>query len=401
LPKIAFINTVCTGSHGRLITDLRKAAEKHKFDTKVAFGRGRATPDDMRIGSKVDVLSHVAITRIFDAHGAGSRRATSAFLGALSEFGPDIIHLHNAHGYYLHLETLFSYIRQRRINTLWTLHDCWAFTGHCSHFIRAGCERYQSGCHDCPLKKEYPASLLFDASKKNWQNKKKILQGIETLKIICPSAWLDHIVGQSFLKDIPRTVISNGVDLSLFVPKRDASLRGRFGIPQEQIMLLAVASPFDRRKGYDDLIELARHLSGKASLVMVGLSKKQMRRLPSNIHGMLKTDGPEDLVRLYGEADCFLNASHEETYPTVNMEALACGTPVAAYDIGGCTEQVTPEVGLLAPCGDIGALKDAALRLAHDKKSMSAACSARAEQFFDREKAISAYISEYTQMERV
>ena len=418
MPKIAFVNTVRTGSHGRLIADLQHAAKNNGFETVVAFGRGEAAAEgtrSIRIGTKTNVLSHVALTRIFDAHGSGSRRATITFVKELSKCNPDIIHLHNAHGYYLHLETFFSYVRERRIQTLWTLHDCWAFTGHCSHFIRANCERYQSGCHHCPLKGEYPASLLFDASRKNWQNKRKILQGIETLKIICPSVWLDRMVGQSFLKDVPRGIIPNGVDLSLFVPNKDTSIRERLGIPKERIMLLSAASPFDRRKGFDDIMELGRQLEGKAHIVMVGLSKKQMRgfpqkdklfkkktrSLPENIHGMLKTDGPESLVRLYGEADCFVNASHEETYPTVNMEAMACGTPVAAYTIGGCTEQITPETGLAVARGDITALKDAALTLSNEKAERSSACRARAEQNFDRKKAILTYLSEYMRMERV
>jgi len=190
-------------------------------------------------------------------------------------------------------------------------------------------------------------------------------------------------------------VIPNGVDLSLFMPQRDASIREHFGIEKERFLLLAVASPFDRRKGFDDIIKMGQQLQGKATVIMVGLTEKQMRGLPRFIIGIKKTDGPESLVQLYSGADCFVNASYEETYPTVNMEAAACGTPVATYDSSGCAEQIAPTIGCAVRTGNIQALSEAALMLSRTKTERSAACRAHAEKYFDREEAVSAYLREY------
>lgn len=399
MPKIVMINTVCSGSHGRIVKDLRVAAQGGGFDTVVAFGRGAPMQaEDIRIGTAKDVLLHVARTRLGDGHARGSRRATQAFVEKLSAIAPDIVHLHNVHGYYLHAETLFAYLRVHRIPTLWTLHDCWALTGHCSHFVRANCERLYTGCYACPLRKEYPSSLLLDHSKKNWLWKREAFSGMQNLTVVSPSIWLDSIIARSYVQDAPRKVIPNGVDISLFRPGRDASVRARFGVADGQILLLAVASPFDARKGFDDMIALSKRLLGIAQIVMVGLSPKQLRVLPPNVHGMPRTDGPEALVKLYGVADCLVNPTYEDTYPTVNMEAIACGTPVAAYAVGGCVEQIAEGVGRAVPCGDVDALASAARELAAQKDARGAMCRAHAEKYFNRGNAMEAYVANYKQM---
>lgn len=399
MPKLVLVNTVCSGSHGRLMRDLRSAAQANGFQVCVAYGRGDPfSGDTVRIGAQKDVLAHVALTRALDMHGRGSRGATEAFVRHLSDLSPDLLHLHNIHGYYLHAQTLFDFIRERNLPTLWTLHDCWALTGHCSHFTRAYCARWQNGCHDCPLKREYPASFGLDASRRNWQWKKDAFSTVPTLRLVTPSLWLSDVVRGSYLGQLPRRVVPNGIDLSLFRPVDGSAVRESLGVEPDQALLLCVARPFDARKGYADMLRVAERLKEKARVVMIGLSDRQLRSLPPYVIGLSGTDGPEELVPYYAAADCLVNPTYEDTYPTVNMEALACATPVVGYGVGGAKEQLADPVGLPLPVGNPDLLADSALRSALKKKSLSPLCRRYAEQHFDRGKAIGQYIEIYHQM---
>lgn len=393
------VNTVLSGSHGRIMRDLRGAAEGAGFQTALAYGRGRAdTAVALRIGGSLDVYLHVARTRLLDGHARGSKHATKAFVRTLESLSPDILHLHNIHGYYLHAPALFDFIRQSGVKTLWTMHDCWALTGHCSHFLRAACDRWQTGCFACPLKREYPASHGLDRSEANWHWKRKAFAGLSNLKIYTPSKWLSQVLAMSYLKDAPRMVIPNGVDLSLFTPGPGASIRQKYGAKDGQLLLLAVAAPFDARKGFQDALAVAKTLKDKARVILVGLSKTQVKGLPENVTGVLRTDGPEALVTLYSAADCLINPTYEDTYPTVNMEALACGTPVAAYGAGGSAEQMDGHVGLSVPVGEAARLAEAAVLLGEKKQALTGACRAYAEANFDRRLAIEAYLREYRRL---
>lgn len=397
MPRIAFINTVCTGSHGRIMEDLRRTAEREGWSCRVFFSRGKsAGAYCVRFGNDVEIAVHGAASRLLDAHARFSCGATRRLLRQLDEFSPDVVHLHNAHGYYLNAPMLFRWLEARRIPLVWTLHDCWAFTGHCSHFVRAQCEKWKTGCSRCPLKKEYPASLLIDGSKGNWRWKKRVFTAPEKMTIVTPSCWLADRVGESFLRDAPRRVIGNGVDLSLFTPGDGAEeTRRALGVSQGKRLLLSVAAPFDARKGFADALEIAGLLRGEAVLAMVGLTREQKEALPQGVIGIERTDGPEALVALYRAADCLLNPTYEDTYPTVNMEAIACGTPVAAYAVCGCPEQLEAPCGKTAPVGDTHALAEAAMALCAEKNKISAACRAKAERDFDRAQAAKAYTKLY------
>ncbi len=395
------VNTVLGGSHGRIMADVRRAAEAAGMGVAIAYGRGGAPEDTAcrRIDFKADVLTHVALTRLLDRHARGSRRATRAVVDWLRAFGPDLLHLHNLHGYYLHAETFFDFVRQSGMPIVWTLHDCWAFTGHCSHYSRVRCDRWQAGCHDCPMKREYPASLLLDASRGNWRWKRAAFSGLPNLTMVSPAKWLADDLGRSFLQDAPREVIPNGVDLSLFQPSGAVDeTRAHYGVKPGQRLLLAVAAPFDARKGYKDALQVAETLGDAARLVLVGLTEKQTRDLPANVTGLLRTDGLEALVALYGAADCLINPTYEDTYPTVNMEAMACGTPVAAYDTGGCAEQLVPSVGAVVPAGDARGLADAAMALAGRTESLRQVCREHAERNFDRRRAVEQYLALYRRL---
>lgn len=349
--KALLINEVCgIGSHGRICTDLAQLLTSQGHQCKIAYGRDGYVPEPyrkyaMRIGTDFDVRLHGLRTRILDSTGFGSRRATERFIESVKKFDPDIIHLHNLHGYYVNIEVLFSYLVSTGKPVIWTLHDCWAFTGHCAHFDYVNCEKWKTHCAACPNKGEYPKSLLLDRSYRNFEDKKRLFTSVKNMTIVTPSNWLAGMVRQSFLNKYPVVVIHNGIDLSVFKPT-PSDFRLRHGLEGKRIVL-AVASTWDKRKGYDDLIKLSSLLDEIHQLVIVGLSEKQKKALPGNVIGILRTNNVTELAALYSTADVLVNPTYEDNFPTVNLEALACGTPVITYDTGGSPECIDEMTGIV------------------------------------------------------
>lgn len=339
--KVLQINSVCgIGSTGRIATDIHNILIEQGHESYIAYGRDLPKNCDnaIRIGTKIDNYTHVAKTRVLDKHGFGSKRATIEFIDEVKELDPDIIHLHNIHGYYINIEILFNYLKKANKPVVWTLHDCWSFTGHCAYFDYAGCNKWQKGCYKCPEKKSYPSSLVFDNSKGNYLSKKEIFSGIKNLTIVTPSQWLANLVQKSFLNEYPVKVINNGIDLDIFRPKvgdfkKKFNLDGKF-------IILGVASVWDRRKGLKYFVELADKVSNDEAVVLVGLSEKQISQIPKNIIGITRTNNVEELVDIYSSADVFVNPTLEDNFPTTNLEALACGTPVVTFDTGGSPESI-------------------------------------------------------------
>ena len=354
------INTVPNGSTG---TVMRRVAEERRTagdDCWLMWGRGRAAENDREynFGSKVGVYADALLTRFDDRAGFHSKTATKRLLAKLDEIDPDIVHLHNPHGYYLNIEMLFAWLASHRCQVRWTLHDCWAFTGHCAHFTYVKCDRWKTGCHDCPQKKTYPASNLLDSSRRNWEDKHRIFTGIspERMTLVTPSHWLEGLVRESFLKDYPIEVRHNTIDTSVFRPT-SSDFRDRYGIG-DRFMVLGVASPWTERKGLDDFIRLTRDLdSKKYAIVLVGLSEGQVRHLPEGVIGLGRTESQRELAGIYTMADVFFNPTIEDNFPTVNLEAEACGTPVVTYATGGCAETVRRGDSHVVR-GYVGALRD-------------------------------------------
>lgn len=356
--NILQINSVCgIGSTGRIATDIHVALKSKGIESNIMYGRGeaRACEAALKISSRFDFYSHALQTRLFDNHGFCSTKATQHAIETLDELKPDIVHLHNIHGYYLNVELLFSYLKkQKNIKVIWTLHDCWPFTGHCSHFDFCGCEKWKMQCFSCPQKNIYPASYGLDNSKNNYQRKKKAFTGVKDLTIITPSHWLADLVKQSYLKEYPVQVVKNGIDLSVFQP-RQSEFRAKHNLV-DKFIIMGAASVWSPRKGFDDFIELATTLPDNYRLVMVGLPLDKIKILPSNIIGIHRTDNPTELAEIYSSADVFFNPTYEDNYPTVNLEAIACGTPVITYNTGGCPESVSTEHGFIVAKGDVGAV---------------------------------------------
>jgi putative colanic acid biosynthesis glycosyltransferase len=354
LVKVLQVNSVCgTGSTGRISTDIHNMLVEQGHESYIAYGRETANNCNSayRIGNITDNYFHVALTRLYDKHGFGSNKATKGFISWIKELDPDVIHLHNIHGYYINIELLFNYLKKAEKPVVWTLHDCWSFTGHCSHFDFAGCDRWKTGCFNCPEKNSYPSSLLVDNSKWNYNMKKELFTGLNKMKIVTPSNWLAGLVADSFLGVYPVKVINNGIDLDLFKPTR-SNFRDRYQLRGKYI-ILGVASVWGDRKGFQYFIELSKVIKKDDVIVMVGLTEKQRRELPKNIIGITKTNSIKELAEIYSEADVFINPTLEDNFPTTNIEALACGTPVITFNTGGSVESLKLPFGYVVDKGDI------------------------------------------------
>lgn len=354
--RVLLINSVCgIGSTGRICTDLAKEFDANGHEVKIAYGRSAIVPEKfkkyaVRIGNGFDVKIHGLESRLFDNHGLASKRATKEFLQYADEYNPDLIWLHNLHGYYINYELLFQWIKSRpEMEVMWTLHDCWAFTGHCSHFTIAKCKQWKSYCSQCPQIRRYPACYGKGAASQNFDRKCKAFTGVKNMTLITPSQWLADLVKQSFLKDYPVEVQYNTVDTTVFKPT-SSDFRERYRLIGKTI-ILGVASIWDERKGLQDFYKLAQMLDDRYVIVLVGLSEKQIKKLPVNIIGIKRTNSPKELAAIYTAADVFFNPTYEDNFPTVNLEAEACGTKVITYDTGGCWETIHFDESVVVPAG--------------------------------------------------
>lgn len=358
MKRALLINSVCgIGSTGRICVDIAKELIADGWEAKIAYGRG-PLPEPyqelaIRIGTDFSVYRHVLRTRIFDEHGLGSRKATSVFLRWADSFSPDLLWLHNIHGYYINYELLFDWIKRHpKMEVRWTLHDCWAFTGHCTHFIMAKCNQWETHCETCIQKRQYPTSYLVDNCRKNFERKKHVFTGVQNMLLITPSQWLADLVRSSFLKEYPVEVRHNTIDIGVFRPT-SSNFREKHRLIGKKI-ILGVASVWDERKGLGDFVKLSSILGEDYVIVLVGLTEKQMKGLPGNIIGIRRTHSAKELAAIYTAADVFFNPTYEDNYPTVNLEAQACGTRVASYDSGGAMETVINEkLFHTIPSGDL------------------------------------------------
>lgn len=357
--KVLQINIFGNLSTGKIAVGLYRGLKENGHDGIVAFARNEIPEDvpNIRIGNKWSVRADGAMSRLTDRAGFYSKHATRKLIQQIKEYNPDVIHLHNLHGYYINVEMLFEYLKESRKPVVWTLHDCWAFTGHCCYYSMACCEKWKTGCSQCSQTSAYPKSLFFDNSEWNYQRKRELFTSLPNLRLVCVSKWLEGEVKQSFLKEIPCKVIYNGIDLNVFKPVH-SDIRLKYGLNGKKI-ILGVASTWDVRKGLKDFISLATMLDDEYRIVLVGLTKKQKNGLPANIIGLGRTKTAQELVEMYSMADLFFNASIEETFGLPTVEAIACGTPVIVYDATALPEVVTPQTGRIVPKHDLQAVKGA------------------------------------------
>jgi glycosyltransferase involved in cell wall biosynthesis len=394
------VNVTCnSGSTGRIADEIGRLAMATGWRSYIAYGRGWPNGSDsntIRIGSPLSIYLHGFATRLFDRHGFSSKHATKQFVKQIENIKPDVILLHNIHGYYINIKILFQFLAKTNVPVVWTLHDCWAMTGHCAFFNYIGCERWIAGCHHCPQKTSYPTSFFLDRSKRNYALKKKLFTSLANMTIVPVSFWLGGLVKKSFLNKYPVRVIQNGIESAVFSPQteidKDTAMR-RYN-PGNKCLFLGVASIWSKRKGLEDLVALNRIIDRERyKIIIVGLSKDQIRTLPEEITGIARTENAKELATLYSTADMFLNPTWEDTFPTTNLEALACGTPVVTYRTGGSIESVTDDVGRVVEKGDVAGLYRAVQSI-HDrgKAFYAQKCRERALALYDKRKAFQKYI---------
>ena len=348
--KLVQINVTCNGSTGRIMEQIQRKAEKEGWKAYSFFGRGKPSNEECyKIGNKIGIMWDVFLTRVFDKHGHGNKRVTRKLIKKIEEIDPDVIQLHNIHGYYINIQILFKYLKKCNKKIVWTLHDCWAFTGHCAYFTFPKCDKWKKGCSGkCLRKKDYPQCLLKNNAESEYNLKKELFSGINNLTIITPSNWLAQLVKESYLNQYDIKVINNGIDLNIFKPTKTIDIRKKYNIPEDKKMILGVASVWDRRKGLEEFIKLSQIIDVyKYIIVLVGLTSKQIKGLPNNIIGIQRTENVEELANLYTEAVVLYNPSKEETFSLVTAEAIACGTPAIVYNNSAVCEIVNEENGYI------------------------------------------------------
>lgn len=335
--NIVQINTFSHKATGSIMMSLHNELNKREFNSYVVWGRGKKEESKYEIFmyDKIGVGIHGIYTRMTDKTGFASKRATKRLIKQLDNIKPDIIHLHNLHGYYINIEILFNYIKENNIKTIWTLHDCWSITGHCAYFDAVNCKKWIRGCNNCIQLNTYPKSSLLDNSQWNWNKKKELFSGLN-MKLVTPSIWLAKLVKQSYLREYPIEVINNGIDLEVFKPVK-SEFRNKYGL-KDKFIILGVASEWTKRKGLDDFIKLSKALNDSYKIILIGLTKKQISEIPKNIIAIERTNNINELVQIYSEANIFFNPTYEDNFPTTNLEAMACGTLVYTYNTGGSAE---------------------------------------------------------------
>lgn len=342
--KILLIHRdIGTGSVGKIVEDLYYGITANGDECKIAYGfinKSKIPTNELvSVCDKKTLKMHVIYSRITDKSGFFGKRQTEKLIELIKEYEPDIIHIHGLYGYWIDVYTLYNFLKTTDIIVVNTLHSCWDFTGHCCYFTKAKCTKWTEHCNNCPEKRKYPASFFIDNSFNNFKEKKKLTCSIKNMCFVAPSEWMAQCVKQSFLKNYRIEVINNGIDLISFKANSDVNVL-KYGIDKKKKIILGVASNWEDRKGLDDFIGLSKIISEKYQIVLVGLNRKQIKEMPQNIISIERTENKEDLAKIYAVATVFFNPTYEDNYPTVNLEAIACGTPVVTYKTGGSSEIV-------------------------------------------------------------
>lgn len=397
--KVLSINSVPYGSTCGIMLGIHNVASQSGVQVDTATGYSthptKALPTEhIKIGGGANKTLHMILAKLTGLNGCLSFISTLKLLKTIKKKQYDILHLHNLHGWFINLPMLFEYVKKYNIPVIWTLHDCWSFTGHCPHFTMVKCDKWKTGCYDCPQYREYPESR-FDNSALMYAKKKKWFTSVKHLTIVTPSHWLADLVKESYLKDYPVKVIHNGIDLDVFKPT-PSNFRQKNGIDDGKYIILGVSFGWGKRKGLDVFVELSERLdSEKYQIVLVGTDDNVDKQLPSNIISIHRTQDQKELAEIYTVADVFVNPTREENYPTVNMEALACGTPVITFKTGGSPEIINDSCGISVDCDDIATLEKKIRQVCEQKIFDANSCLNRAADF-DRNNRLKEYVDLYT-----
>ena len=334
--KIAEISAFNRYSVGKIMSDIQQYINANVDDNcTIFYARGKADMNSnlFYFGNKMSTYISCFFARLVDNDGFSPITKTKNLIKLLDRFKPDIIHLHCLHGYYLNVEILFNYLLKNDIKVVWTIHDCWPFTGHCCYFPKNTCDKWITCCNHCPMKSQYPKSIFLDNSNKNYIKKRNIftLLNDNRMYIVTPSYWLEQTVKQSYLKKYVITTIKNGIDINIYNRNNICTLKTKHKI------LLGVASVWDDRKGINTFFELSKNIPNNWEIWIVGVVKNK-----KNIDGTIKfIDRIEDINRLksfYANCNVLLNPTENDVFGMVNLEAQACGAKVLCKKVGGTPE---------------------------------------------------------------
>lgn len=392
-------------STGRIMQEIGELAMQHGWRSCIAYSKGRdgiksCKSEVIPVGNKWSTIWHGLETRLFDRHGLASNEATRLFVKQIQELEPDVIHIHNIHGYFLNYQILFDFLAKSNIPVVWTVHDCWLYTGHCYYYSYAGCNKWQTGCGHCPQKKEFPASWLIDRSHQNYEDKKQAFTSLplDQLTIVPVSEWIREEMQHSFFRNNQFHVIHNGINTNIFNIYNPEQVKQKYGLNGKHI-LLGVASIWSREKGFDDCIQMADLLHPDEMLVLVGVRPEQQKKLKKNMLGIPRTENIHQLAELYAAADAFINPTWQDNYPTVNLEAIACGTPVVTYRTGGSIEAITDQTGFIVPQGNVKEMLEAARLISQRGKAYyQQPCRTYALENFRKEDRYQDYLDLYDKL---
>ncbi len=392
--KTVQINATCgSGSTGKICVSVSKLLAEKGIENYILYSLGASEyPLGIKCSDEKYIRMQALKARVLGNWGFNSAAATEKMIAELERISPDIVHLHNIHGHDCDLEELLSYLKSKNIKTLWTFHDCWAFTGYCMHFTDVGCDKWKVGCGNCPQKKDY--SWLLDKSSKLYNKKKALYNGLD-MTVVTPSKWLAELTKQSMLSRCNVKVINNGINLEIFKPT-ESDFKEKHGLADKKI-ILGVAFGWGRKKGLDVFIRLSKRLNDEYRIVLVGTDAEVDKQLPNNIISIHRTQNQTELAEIYSAADVFVNPSREENYPTVNMEALACGTPVVTFRVGGSAEMIDESCGMSVNVDDISAMEQGIKRFCKEKSAYADACLSKAKDF-DADSRFEEYIELYKEL---
>ena len=392
-------------STGRIMQEIGELAMQHGWRSCIAYSKGRdgiksCQSEVIPVGNKWSTIWHGLETRLFDRHGLASNEATRLFVKQIQELKPDVIHIHNIHGYFLNYQILFDFLAKSNIPVIWTVHDCWLYTGHCYYYSYAGCNKWQTGCGHCPQKREFPASWLIDRSHQNYEDKKQAFTSLpqDQLTIVPVSEWIREEMQHSFFRNNQSHVIHNGINTNIFNIYNPEQVKQKYRLNGKHI-LLGVASIWSREKGFDDCIQMADLLHPDEMLVLVGIRPEQQKKLKKNMLGIPRTENIHQLAELYAAADAFINPTWQDNYPTVNLEAIACGTPVVTYRTGGSIEAITDQTGFIVPQGNVKEMLEAARLISQRGKAYyQQPCRTYALENFRKEDRYQDYLDLYDKL---
>jgi len=404
MTKLLQINvTANAASTGRLAEDIGDVAIANGWQSYIAYGRDYRPSHSqlIKIGGRLSIYSHVLVSSLFDRHGLGSYFATKRFLKKVDEIKPDIIQFHNVHGYFLNLPLVLNYCKDKNIPLVWSLHDCWSMTGHCSHFAMEGCEKWKTECNHCSLLKKYPASFgLIDNSRSNYRIKKQLVEALPSLTIISGSQWLGDIAKQSYFKNRKVKVIPHGIDTEIYQPRTNGNeIRKRLGL-EGKFVIMASGTVWLAYKGLYDFEKLQRILPDDCQIIIVGMSQEEIeKKLPKGLIGIPRTKTPQELSEYYSMADCVMSLSRLESFGLTPVEGFACGTPAIVYNDTSLPELITEETGFIAEPGNIEDVKEKVLKLkAIGKDHYTVNCRKVAVEKYDRYKCYEEYLRVYGEL---